>query len=332
MYIYIHMYIHIHTHIHVYIYIYIYIYICTPSRSDDVLGPARQDRRGVLPHRGHEPLPRLRALPADVRAQDEVGAVEERAVRRHGLLLLDVEGRAGDGAHPQLPDEVLLLDDAPAGAVDEEGARLHSPEALGLDQVPGRGHERAVQRDEVALREQRVERDPLHVGALAGEGVVGEDAEAERLREVHQRQADFPAADDAQHRALRLAVGQVVHHRAAAAGHPRRQAAPLAPLQPPLEPEHGAGEVQHVGHGQGGDGLAAVLGDVAHHDAARPRGLDVDAVAARARLADGLDRVREPRDEVGPDGQLLGDQDGRPPGALEDLLGGAVVVPLFYVD
>mmetsp|Transcript_123106 Transcript_123106/g.359455 ORF Transcript_123106/g.359455 Transcript_123106/m.359455 type:complete len:319 (+) Transcript_123106:264-1220(+) len=294
----------------------------------DVLGLAGQNRRNVLAGRVHQFLPRLQALPADVRADDEVGRGEERAVRGHGLRLLGIQGGARDGASLELFDDVLLLHDGPAGAVDDVGGLLHHLDPLRVDQVLRRGEERAVQADEVALRQELLKGDPLHVLPLSREGVVDQDAHAEGKRDVHHGLADAATADDPHHFSLHLHMGQVVHHLATAADHPCREAVLVAFQEPLLQLEHRAGEVQRIGDGQGGNCLVAVRGHVAHDEAPFLRSGDVDVIVASAGLTYALDGVGELLDEIGTDGQLLGHEDLSALRPLQDLLLGAIVVPL----
>ena len=71
-----------------------------------------------------------------------------------GFVLVDVESGAGDLPGPQRRDERDLVDDRPAGRVDEDRGRFHRAQHLGVDQVPGRFGERDVHGQEVAARHQ----------------------------------------------------------------------------------------------------------------------------------------------------------------------------------
>ena len=61
-------------------------------------------------------------------------------VRR--LLLQHVEPGTGDATLLQHLGQRLLIDDRPAGGVDEKGRRLHQRQALGIHQVLRRLHQR----------------------------------------------------------------------------------------------------------------------------------------------------------------------------------------------
>ena len=95
----------------------------------------------------------------------------------------------------------VLVDEPAAGDVDDERGRLHERELLGADHAGRLGRLRHVDRDEVALLEQLVEREQLHAELLrAGArdvGVVGDDAHAERLQARGDERADAAEADDA---------------------------------------------------------------------------------------------------------------------------------------
>ena len=95
----------------------------------------------------------------------------------------------------------VLVDEAAAGDVDDEGGRLHLRELLGADHAGGLGGLRHVDRDEVAALEQLVEAHGLHAELLrpcGGDvGVVGDDLGAERLQARGDERADAAEADDA---------------------------------------------------------------------------------------------------------------------------------------
>src|SRR5262249_27008089 len=98
---------------------------------------------------------------AEMRSGDDVGHFQER--RRHVRLVLEyVEARAGDLALLERARQRLLVDDRPARGIDQEGGRLHQREFTGTDLVSGRGQQRRMQRHEIGIPEQLIERNVDH--------------------------------------------------------------------------------------------------------------------------------------------------------------------------
>ena len=136
-----------------------------------------------------------------MRRAHHIGQAEERArIRR--LLDEDVDAGAGDLAGLDRLGEVLLDDQAAAGAIDDAHAVLHLGDRRRVDDVLGLLGERRVQGDEVGALEQLVEIDLLDAelqGALVGEiGVVGDDAHLQPDGALGDDRADIAAADDAE--------------------------------------------------------------------------------------------------------------------------------------
>ena len=88
-----------------------------------------------------------------------------RVVRR--LRDEHVEAGAGDRARDERVVQRVLVDEAAARDVDDVRRRLHLRELLGADHAGGLGGLRHVDRDEVALLEQLVERHQLRRRAAA---------------------------------------------------------------------------------------------------------------------------------------------------------------------
>ena len=209
------------------------------------------------------------------RHDDAVRGSEHVADR--GLLAEHVDRGAGDHAALDRLVQRLLVHERAARGVDEVGARLHARELLAADQPARLLVQRGVQRHEVGLLQQRLERDQLDAdrgGALAGdERVVGDDAHLEGARTLGHARADAPEADDAervpgQFDALQLA------------------ALPAALAQRGVALRHVArdGEQQRQRVLDGGDGVGQWRVDDDH--AARRRRLEVDVVDAHPGAAD----------------------------------------------
>ena len=159
-------------------------------------------------------------------------------------------------------------------------------ELLGADHAGGLGRLRHVDRDEVALLEQLVEREQLHaelLGARARDvGVVGDDAHVERLQARGDERADAAEADDADGLLEQLGAGV-------------RAALPLPAGERRVRGRDVAGEAQDVADGQLG-GRDDVGGRrVDDHDAGGRRRLDVDVVEPDAGAGDDLEHAARPR-------------------------------------
>ena len=126
---------------------------------------------------------------------------EERA-----LLLINVESQPGEPAVLQRSDDSLGVDELAARGVDQGCAGPEHGQAGAVDEVVRLRRERAVQRDDVRLAEQRVE--AVGVGASDGavrvaegwalEDVVPEQAAPEAGGEdLRCREPDLAGADDA---------------------------------------------------------------------------------------------------------------------------------------
>ena len=101
-----------------------------------------------------------------------------------------------------------LVDDAAAGDVEEDRAGLHPGELRRADEAAGRPRQRDVDRDDVRLAEQVVERDQLDAvmrGLLGGhERIGGEDGHLHRPRPGGDRLADLAEPDDPERPAAQL--------------------------------------------------------------------------------------------------------------------------------
>ena len=139
---------------------------------------------------------------ADVRREDDV-LEPEQPWRDLWLVLEDVEARGGERPVFERGRQGALVDAGAARGVHEDGARLHPPQAAGVQEVAGLRGERAMERDEVRSLEELVERDAL--GAeLARDFVRGgasrgvEHGHSEAARAAGHGLADPSEADDAQ--------------------------------------------------------------------------------------------------------------------------------------
>src|SRR4029077_3984459 len=92
--------------------------------------------------------------PAEVRRAKDVGHGKERMVRRHRLLVVDVERGVARPPVPQRFEQGAGLDQLGARRVDEKRARLHAPEVLARHAAARLGREPYLQREDVRLLEE----------------------------------------------------------------------------------------------------------------------------------------------------------------------------------
>ena len=247
--------------------------------------------------RGHgDGLLRLRGDGGDVRQHQAVVQAQQRLRRAHRLRREDVGGRGIDRPALQRVVQRPFVDHPATGQVQQDGGRLHRCELPRPDQVPGLLVQRNVERDDVALLEQRAEVDQRQrqIGEAAGggSGVVGEHAHSERGHPPDHFPADPAHADDPEGLA-----GQLVAQEAQAVGR-SGMAGGRGRNQPPRRGNHEA------------DG---VLGN---RDGVHPRGVgdddaptggvvDVDVAVAGSVSCDEAKPGRRV-DDLGVDGDRVG--------------------------
>ena len=240
---------------------------------------AAQRGRHLLGHDHARPVLRLLRGRAQVRRHDHVRQAEDRAPSVYGSVGNTSSAAPATCPDSQRGDQGVQVDQVAAGGVHDPHAGLHEREPLGVDQVPGLGGERRVQRDEVGLQQQVLERRRRHLQLAAALGrherVEHHDPHTERAGAGGDQLADAAEADDAEH-----LVGQL--HAAEALALP-------APLD---ERRVRLGDVARDREQQAervlGRGHHVRPGGVRDDDAAAGGGGDVDVVDPGAGPADHL--------------------------------------------
>jgi hypothetical protein len=203
---------------------------------------------------------------------------EERAVGAR-LLGVHVEAGAGDAPLGDGGGQGLLVEDAPAGGVDDAHGRLDLGQGLLADEAHRLGRLRQVDGDEVALGQQLVEGDEAGTelaGALDRDvGVVGEDLDAEALEPLGHELADAAEADDADLLLEQLDAAVLA-------------AGPLAALEHLVGGRDVAGAGQQQADGELGGGGDVGGRGVHDHDAGLGGGVDVDVVEPHPGAGDDL--------------------------------------------
>ena len=116
-----------------------------------------------------------------------------------------IQTRTTDGAEPQGLRQGVFVDHFAARGVDQEGIGAHQVQPAGVDQMAVCRTTWAMQRDEIALRQQLVDRRHLH-GVVArqhlrrhGRAVLHQDLHAKaEMRALRHGLTDPAKADDAQ--------------------------------------------------------------------------------------------------------------------------------------
>ena len=246
----------------------------------------------------------------------------EREQRRlgRGFFREDVERRSGDLARANGVGQRGLVDDATSCDVDDAQRGLGFREALGVDEADGLRGFCDVNRDEVALRHERVEVDELdrHLAGALGrhKRVVSDESHAERQRALRDELADPSEADDAERLLGELDAFPL-------------GALPAARLEGGVGLGHVAGLRQDQRHRVLGRRDHVRLRRVDDHDPVAGSCFDIDVVEADAGSAD-HDHAHAGRQHIRGDiGGRTDDQGVCAAHRIEQLLGGK---PLAHVD
>ena len=201
-------------------------------------------------------------------------------VEPFAFLLVDVEPRGADRAVAQPRQKRLGINEAAARRIDEREAALRLRESRGVDQVPRVGEEGTVERDDVRLGEEPVERHVFEACGGVRECVVGEHAHPETLADFREDASDLARAYDASRLAVQVESGQP-GEREVEVARPRRRLVDVA-----VERKEQRGGVLR-------DGIRRVGRDAHDREARLERRIEVDVVVARAPHREHLDAARD---------------------------------------
>ena len=203
---------------------------------------------------------------------------------RKGLFskgsLVYIEGRARDRLGLQRFGEILLVDDAAPGGVDDPAVRFHFCQLRRGDHVVRLFRLGGVNGDKVGIGQQRVEIDQFHAQAFrfqrAENGVVGQYAHLESLGALGNGAADTAHADDAQRLAEEFGAHELL-------------AVPAALFHGGVGVGDVAAEAEHECEGVLTRGNRVAAGRVHDYDALLRGGILVDIVRAHAGAPDYLE-------------------------------------------
>ena len=161
-----------------------------------------------------------------MRRGDEVLQGQKRVVAWSRLLVEDVERGAGNLVARQRVEERLLVDDAAARRIHQEGGFLHLREAGGVEQADRLRRLGAMDRDEIRLLDGGVEIVDRLVARTADRlgidvGVVDQHVHFHSGKALGRARADLAEADDQHglavhidgHVAVAVAPAPLLHHR-----------------------------------------------------------------------------------------------------------------------
>ncbi len=222
------------------------------------------------------------------------------------FLAPDIEGGSGDLAALERLERGRLVENAAAGAVDDDHAVFHLVVVLSGNHAARFVVERRVGGDDVGVAQdlfQFHELDTQILAALLGDvGVVGDDVHLEGLGASRHPAADLAQPDDAQGLALEFIAGE-------------GSALPFAALEAVVGHGNIAAEAEQDRHGVLGGRVDVAEGSVDDNDALLAGVLDVDVVDADAGAGDdlqalaGVDQRRvDLGAAAGDDGVVAGDE------------------------
>src|SRR5215813_1239651 len=259
-----------------------------------------QEVSNRLGDRDGDRLLRLMRRGAEVRRDDHFVQPEQRIVRRHGLLLEDVERGARELARFYRVVKRPLVDQPAARRIDDAHAVLHLGEGRRADDAARLFGKRRMNGDEIGPLEDFVQRAQLNAGAhghvLGDERVVSDDLHRQTQGARGDDLADVAQADYAQ-----SLPGELRAHEALLV--------PFAGLELRMRLRDFARQRHHQRDGVFGRGHTVAAGGVHHDYAARGRGGNVNVVHARAGAAYDFELVGG-ADDLGGDFGFAADDQG----------------------
>jgi len=251
------------------------------------------------------------ARAGDMGGEDEVRRPEEAGVRRRWLGVVDVEGGGAEVAAVEGVAQRVGVEEAAAGAVDDDGAAGQTSDLVATEEVLGLGGQAGVQADRPDAGEEVVEGDKL--GADGRDHcridirIGNENLSAEGVEDAGDAAPDRAEANETDGFAFQLLTGRLVSVKIAT---------PDAVLEVPVA----VGDVTQRGEEEadgvlgGGSGVAA--GGVADGDAAGGGGGEVDVDGAATTDDDQPEVAGGGEDPLGEGGHLgHGDLDAGDEGA-----------------
>ena len=257
--------------------------------------------------------------PGDVGRQIAVGSGKQRVVRRDGLLGDHVGAVGCQSAAFQRGSHRRLVDEAAPGRIEQDGSRLHFRQGAGVHQVEIFRRLRAVERDNVRLAQQGLQRHeprPLRHRLFM----------ARRDEQAHPEGLGHPAHG--------LTDGTVAHQAHGPAAQLRQRLVPEAEIRAALPlavkdrrrmKPHLLGDLQQQGKGHLGHSCRGIAGNVADRDAVALCRLDVDDIVARRQNTDHFQPGAGVKHRL-TDGRFVQKYDLRAADARNDLLRRGAVI------
>jgi hypothetical protein len=221
-------------------------------------------------------------LATETPAFSDVLELEQRRLERR-LGHVHVKSGTRDAVRLECGVERVFVDESTTGDVHDECGRLHQCELVGGDHARCLGSLGHVDRDEVGLRKQFIERQQSDAELLrtsAGHvGVVGDNVHPERLKAGRDECADTAEADDADGLFVELGSGVL-------------RSLPGTGGEAGMRGRDEAGHADDVADGEFGGRDDVGCRSVDNHHTGRGGRLDVNVVEANSSACDDLEGLR----------------------------------------
>ena len=134
-----------------------------------------------------------------MRRQYHIGRMQQRVIGIKGRLLLEhIQTSAGQITTGQGSSQCVAVNHLAAGTVDENGGGLQLLQSGLIDEVCGFFSHRDMQRDDIALAQQRIQIGKANPRHILGGTVIGQHMTAKGLGDGGDTAANGAKTDDAE--------------------------------------------------------------------------------------------------------------------------------------
>ena len=154
---------------------------------------------------GHDHIRHRNQPGKQIVIQDVSGAVFKKDIR---FLLIYIQAGRADFPGLDALQQCLRIDQSTAGSIKNYDALLHLTDCFLIDHVPGLIRQRAVQRDDVTLLKQFIQRNVLDSTVLQRKVVVSNDAHAKSPADVDKDSSDPAGSNHTHSLSVKVEAGQ----------------------------------------------------------------------------------------------------------------------------